>query len=64
MAHGWPTPHWTLDRIRVLISCRFGPHYTVQGVAALLKRHGWVRRPQRQARAESATGWVGPRTGR
>ncbi|WP_437129063.1 IS630 family transposase [Streptomyces griseoaurantiacus] len=40
-AHGWPDQTWTLSRIRTLIGRRFHKGYTVQGVAALLKRHGW-----------------------
>jgi transposase len=63
-AHGWPNAQWTLDRIRVLIGSRFGACYTVQGVAALLKRHGWAHRPQQNAELpQTTTGWVGPRTG-
>ncbi|WP_432040936.1 IS630 family transposase [Streptomyces chartreusis] len=40
-AHGWPDQTWTLSRIKTLIGRRFHKSYTVQGVAALLKRHGW-----------------------
>lgn len=41
MAHGWPDQTWTLSRIKTLIGRRFHTSYTVQGVAALLKWHGW-----------------------
>ncbi|MFI0900297.1 winged helix-turn-helix domain-containing protein [Streptomyces sp. NPDC020983] len=41
LAHGWPDQTWTLSRIKTLIGRRFHRSYTVQGVAALLKRHGW-----------------------
>lgn len=41
VAHGWPDQTWTLSRIKTLIGRRFHRSYTVQGVAALLKRHGW-----------------------
>ncbi|MET7485420.1 winged helix-turn-helix domain-containing protein [Streptomyces sp. NPDC005538] len=41
VAHGWPDQTWTLSRIKTLIGRRFHKSYTVQGVAALLKRHGW-----------------------
>ncbi|GAB2701105.1 winged helix-turn-helix domain-containing protein [Kitasatospora kifunensis] len=58
-AHGWPDPQWTLDRIRILIERRFGPAYTIQGVAALLKRHGWSRRPlRRRPGAGPSAGWA------
>lgn len=40
VAHGWPARTWTLSRIKTLIGRRFLRSYTVQGVAALLKRHG------------------------
>ena len=39
VADGWPDQTWTLSRIRTLIGRRFHKSYTVQGVAALLKRH-------------------------
>jgi len=39
VAHGWPDQTWTLSRIKTLIGRRRS--YTVQGVAALLKRHSW-----------------------
>lgn len=42
VAHGWPDQTWTLFRIKTLIGRRFHKSYTVQGVAALLKRHGWL----------------------
>jgi transposase len=61
-AHGWPDQKWTLSRIKTVIGRRFHLSYTVQGVAALLKRHGWSRQvPARRAieRDEQAvTGWV------
>ncbi|MEV3967082.1 winged helix-turn-helix domain-containing protein [Streptomyces sp. NPDC050698] len=41
VAHGWPDQTWTLSRIKTLIGRRFPKSYTVQGVAALLKRRGW-----------------------
>lgn len=41
MAQGWPDQTWTLSRIKTLIGRRFHESYTVQSVAALLKRHGW-----------------------
>ncbi len=62
VAHGWPDQTWTLSRIKTLIGRRFHKSYTVQGVAALLKRHGWSRQvPARRAieRDETAVaGWV------
>jgi transposase len=62
VAHGWPDQTWTLSRIKTLIGRRFHKSYTVQGVAALLKRHGWSRQmPARRAveRDEAAVdGWV------
>ncbi|WP_254408455.1 winged helix-turn-helix domain-containing protein [Streptomyces sp. AC495_CC817] len=36
-----PDQTWPLSRIKTLIRQRFHKSYTVQGVAALLKRHGW-----------------------
>ncbi|MFE2428856.1 helix-turn-helix domain-containing protein, partial [Streptomyces sp. NPDC059373] len=39
VAHGWPDQTWTLARIKTLIGRRFHKSYTIQGVAALLKRH-------------------------
>ncbi|MGW7528855.1 IS630 family transposase [Streptomyces sp. NPDC054783] len=41
VAHGWPDQTWTLSRIKTLIGRRFHKSCTVQGIAALLKRHGW-----------------------
>lgn len=41
VAHGWPDQTWTLSRIKTLIGRRFHKSYTFQGVAALMKRHGW-----------------------
>ncbi|MFE0525423.1 winged helix-turn-helix domain-containing protein [Streptomyces sp. NPDC049541] len=62
VAHGWPDQTWTLSRIRTLIGRRFHKSYTVQGVAVLLKRHGWsCQVPARRAieRDETAVaGWV------
>ncbi|UNZ15725.1 winged helix-turn-helix domain-containing protein [Streptomyces sp. 891-h] len=62
VAHGWPDQTWTLARIKTLIGRRFHKSYTVQGVAALLKRHGWsCQVPARRAieRDEAAVaGWV------
>lgn len=53
---------WTLSRIRTLIGRRFYKSYTVQGVAAVLKRHGWsCQGPARRAveRDDAAVaGWV------
>lgn len=62
VAHGWPDQAWTLARIKTLIRRRFHKSYTVQGVAALLRRHGWTCQvPARRAieRGEEAVaGWV------
>nr|WP_181785165.1 winged helix-turn-helix domain-containing protein [Streptomyces phytophilus] len=62
VAHGWPDQIWTLSRIKTLIGRRFHKSYTVQGVAALLRRHGWsCQVPARRAveRNEAAVaGWV------
>jgi transposase len=62
VAHSWPDQTWTLSRIRTLIGRRFHKSYTVQGVAALLKRHGWSSQvPARRAveRDNAAVaGWV------
>ncbi|MEU3862558.1 winged helix-turn-helix domain-containing protein [Streptomyces sp. NPDC028722] len=61
VAHGWPDQTWTLSRIKTLTGRRFHKSYTVQGVAALLKRHGWsCQVPDRRAleRDEAAAGWV------
>lgn len=60
VAHGWPDQTWNPSRIKTLIGRRFHKSYTVQGVAALLKRHGWsCRVPARRAveRDEAAAGW-------
>lgn len=61
-AHGWPDQTWTLSRIKTLIGRRLHKSYTVQGVAALLKRHGWsCQVPARRTieRDESlVAGWV------
>ncbi|MEV4399996.1 winged helix-turn-helix domain-containing protein [Nonomuraea spiralis] len=62
VAHGWPDQTWTLQRIKTLIGRRFHKSYTIQGVAALLKRHGWsCQMPARRSveRNEAAVaGWV------
>jgi len=62
VAHGWPDQTWTLSRIKTVIGRRFHKSYTVQGVAALLKRHGWsCQVPARRAveRDDAAVaGWV------
>jgi transposase len=62
VAHGWPDQTWTLSRIKMLIGRRFHKSYTVQGVAALLKRHGWsCQVPARRAieRDENVVaGWM------
>ncbi|MEV8601137.1 winged helix-turn-helix domain-containing protein [Streptomyces griseoviridis] len=62
VAHSWPDQTWTLSRIKTLIGRRFHRSYTVQGVAALLKRHGWsCQVPARRAlERDEATvaGWV------
>ncbi|MGW4651154.1 winged helix-turn-helix domain-containing protein [Kitasatospora sp. NPDC004289] len=60
-AHGWPDSEWTLNRIRLLLEERFDACYTVQGVAALLKRHGWVRQAGARRVCEGGglvSGWV------
>ncbi|MFD8262168.1 winged helix-turn-helix domain-containing protein [Streptomyces griseoluteus] len=62
VAHGWPDQTWTLSRIKTLIGRRFHKRYTVQGVAALLKRHGWsCQVPARRAverDGAAVAGWV------
>lgn len=62
LAQGWPDQTWTLARIKTLIGRRFHRSYTIQGVAALLKRQGWTCQiPARRAleRDEAAVaGWV------
>ncbi|MFI5680115.1 winged helix-turn-helix domain-containing protein [Streptomyces cellulosae] len=62
VAHGWPDQTWHLSRIKTLIGRRFHKSYTVQGVAALLKRHGWsCQIPARRAverDEEAVAGWV------
>lgn len=40
VAHGWPDQTWAPSRTRTLIGRRFHKSHTIQGVAALLKRHG------------------------
>jgi putative transposase len=52
LAHGWDDEHqgWTLKRIKLLIGRLFHVGYTLQGVAKLLRRHGWSAQvPRRQA---------------
>jgi transposase len=62
LAQGWPDQIWTLPRIKILIGRRCHQSYTIQGVAALLKRHGWTCQvPSRQAverDEETVAGWV------
>ncbi|MFF9158563.1 winged helix-turn-helix domain-containing protein [Streptomyces sp. NPDC014846] len=62
VAHGWPDQTWTLSRIKTLIGHRFHKSYTAQGVAALLKRHGWsCQVPARRAIERDETlvdGWA------
>jgi transposase len=62
VVHGWADQTWTLSRIKTLIGRRFHKSYTIQGVAALLKRHGWsCQVPARRAveRDDAAVaGWV------
>ncbi|MFF0191322.1 transposase [Streptomyces sp. NPDC005244] len=62
VAYGWPDQTWTLSRIKTLIGRRFHESYTVQGVAAVLKRHGWTCQvPARRAIERDETlvaGWV------
>jgi transposase len=61
-AHGWPDQKWTLSRIKTVIGRRFHLSYTVQGVAALLRRHGWSWQvPARRAierDQDAVAGWV------
>ncbi|MFJ4192388.1 winged helix-turn-helix domain-containing protein [Kitasatospora sp. NPDC089509] len=41
---------WTLPRIKTLIGCLFHVTYTVEGIWALLKHHGWSwQQPARRA---------------
>lgn len=50
VAHGFGDQTWTLARITTLIGRRFHKSYTPQGVAALLRRHGWSHQmPARRA---------------
>ncbi len=62
VVHGWPDQTWTLARVKTLIGRRFHKSYTIQGVALLLKRHGWsCQVPARRAveRDDAAVaGWV------
>lgn len=42
LAHGFADDQrWTLGRVKTLIGRLFHKGYTIQGVAKLLKRHGW-----------------------
>lgn len=51
-------PDLALSRVKPLIGCRFHKSYTVQGVAALLKRHGWsCQMPARQAVEQDRRRW-------
>jgi len=60
--HERPDRTRTLSRIKTLIGRRFHKSYTIQGVAALLRRHGWTCQvPARRAieRDQAAVaGWV------
>jgi transposase len=47
-AYGYPTDHWTLERIVQVIYARFGVRYQPSGVWYLLQRMGWSS--QRQQR--------------
>ncbi|WP_326800424.1 winged helix-turn-helix domain-containing protein [Streptomyces sp. NBC_01808] len=62
LAHGWPDQTWTLSRIKTFIGRRLHKCYTVQGVAALLRRRGWscqVAARRAMERNEAAVaGWV------
>ena len=50
LAHGWEDQTWTLARIATLIGRRFHKSYSPQGVAALVRRHGWSHQvPARRA---------------
>ncbi|AZM50625.1 hypothetical protein DMB38_07710 [Streptomyces sp. WAC 06738] len=58
--HGWPDQTWPLSRIKTLIGRRFHKSYTVQGVAALFKRHGWsCQVPARRARERNEAAVAG-----
>ncbi|MCQ4200364.1 winged helix-turn-helix domain-containing protein [Streptomyces coelicoflavus] len=59
-AYGWPDNRWTLERVRVLIRARFDEAYTVQGVAKLLRRHGWYCQvpTQQTGRGDRLGGWL------
>ncbi|CAM5284604.1 winged helix-turn-helix domain-containing protein [Streptomyces olivaceoviridis] len=63
VAHGAPDQTWTLSRIATLVGHRFHESYTVQGMVALLKRHGWSARCPPAARP-SATRTQWPAGGR
>jgi transposase len=50
LMHGWEDQRWTLARVKTVIGRKFHVGYTVQGVWALLKRHGWSwQQPARRA---------------
>ncbi len=60
VAHGWPDQTWTLSRIKTLIGRRFHKSYTIQGLAALLKRHDWsCQVPARRAVERNETAVAG-----
>lgn len=49
-AYGFPSAHWTLDRIAKVIYDTFGVRYSESGVWHILNRMGWsCQRPQRIA---------------
>ncbi|MFF0066389.1 winged helix-turn-helix domain-containing protein [Streptomyces sp. NPDC005279] len=62
VAHGWEDQRWTLSRIKTVIGRRFHTAYTIQGVAKMLRRHGWsCQVPARRAveRDDAAVeGWA------
>lgn len=50
LVHGWEDQRWTLARVKTLIGRLFHVSYTVEGIWALLKRHGWSwQQPTRRA---------------
>ncbi|MCX4904481.1 winged helix-turn-helix domain-containing protein [Streptomyces sp. NBC_00878] len=58
LAFGWPDQTWTLSRIKTLFGRRFRKTYTIQGVAAALKRHGWTcRSPRARSSSEMRKPW-------
>lgn len=40
-AYGYPTDHWTLERIAQVIFQRFGVRYSASGTWSLMQRLGW-----------------------